>query len=105
MQLRIASPWRLISDGRIALGWEDHGQLFGRSAPLDAPQIAASLIRETTVVEAEIDDSSGDLSILFENGRILQVFNGSCGYEGWQVFGPGSRAVIAQGGGNVETLG
>ncbi len=104
MTLRVAAPWRIMSDGRIALGWEDHGQLFGRAAPMDAPKLAASLICDTEVVTPQVDGESGDLSIVFENGRLLQVFNSSCGYEGWQMFGPGKRTVVAQGGGAVQSL-
>ncbi len=71
---------------------------------MDASKLAASLICDTEVVTTQVDGESGDLSIAFENGRLLQVFNCSSGYEGWQMFGPGNRMVVAQGGGNVQTL-
>lgn len=102
--LRVASPWRLMAGGRIELGWQDHGQLFGLAKPLDGPARAASLIGGAEVESAEICSSSGDLAITFMNGSELQVFNGSCGHEGWQLRGPGTRTVVCQGGGNVESL-
>ena len=101
MALRVAAPWRIMSDGRIALGWEDHGQSFGLDAPMVAATLAASLICDTEVVTTQVNGESGDLSIVFDNGRLLQVFNGSCGYEGWQMRGPGNRTVVAQGGGTI----
>lgn len=97
--------WPPPNGGRIVLGWEDHGHSFGLAEPLDGPARAATVIGGAEVESAQVDASSGDLSITFVNGTQLQVFNGSCGYEGWQLFGPGTRTVVAQGGGNVESLG
>ena len=68
---------------------------------MDAPKLAASLICDTEVTSTQVDGESGDLSIVFENGRLLQVFNDSCGYEGWQMRGPGNRTIVAQGGGTI----
>ena len=99
--LQVAAPWRIVSNGTIALGWRDHGQKFGLDKPMDAVRVAGSLIFGTPVASTEIDGTTGDLSVIFENGQSLQVFNGSGGYEGWVLNGPGNRWVVAQGGGRV----
>lgn len=61
----------------------------------------ASLIGESKVESADVDTSTGDLSVRFANGRQPQVFHASSGYEAWQLYGPGTRGVICCGGGKV----
>ncbi len=103
--LRVASPWRMMSDGRIAIGWQDDGQQFGLPAPIDAVEVINSLVRGRPVSDSTLDESSGDLSIVFEGGPVLQVFNSSSGYEGWQLFGPGGKTLVGLGGGSVAEHG
>ncbi len=45
VSLRVAAPWRIIGDGRIALGHEDHGQQFGLPRPVDCAATAMELLR------------------------------------------------------------
>jgi hypothetical protein len=63
------------------------------------------LLIGTGVVATASHDSAGDLAIQFENGSVLEVFNDSSGYEGWSLRGPGTRWVVAQGGGHVVESG
>ena len=98
--LRVAAPWRLLSDGTIVLGFEDDGQLFGLTTPIDANARIGRAVAGQEVIEVATN-LTGDLDVHFGSGLRLQVFNGSCGYEGWQLFAPGQRCVVAQGGGRV----
>ena len=98
--LHVAAPWRLLSDGRILVGSEDDGHQFGGQAPVDARERVMRTVEERQVSEASVT-RFGDLDLRFDSGSTLQVFNGSSGYEGWQLSGPGDRDVVAQGGGRV----
>ncbi len=98
--LRVAAPWRLVFEGRIVIGCEDDGHLFGLETPVDAKERVARAVEGQEVTEAAVNNV-GDLDLRFHSGSTLQVFNLSCGYEGWQLFGPGGRYVVAQGGGRV----
>ncbi len=104
MALRVAAPWRLVSDGQIVVGWEDDGQPFGLPQPCDARQRCASLVSGRRV-ESAIVGPLGDLVVRVEGGTVVEVFNASCGYEGWQLHGPGERWLVAQGGGRVVNSG
>jgi hypothetical protein len=99
--LRIAAPWRILTDGRIALGHDDHGQQFGLAQPLDGPAVALDLLRDRPVSRFTVTEVTGDAAIDCSGGRVLQIFNSSSGFEGWTLSGTGGRQVVAQGGGSV----
>lgn len=98
--LTVSAPWRLLSAEAITLGYEDHGQLFGHTTPVNGEAKAFSILGTGPVTRASTDPISGDLEITVGDSR-LQIFNSSCGYEGWQLWGPANRVVIGQGGGRV----
>src|SRR5262245_30578611 len=98
--LRVATPWRLVSQDHIVVGHRDDGHLFGLKKPVDARERVAAGVAEQEVNEALIS-SFGDLELHFGSSSTLQVFNSSSGYEGWQLYGPGERYVVALGGGGV----
>ncbi|OSZ72140.1 hypothetical protein CAP39_01895 [Sphingomonas sp. IBVSS1] len=101
------SPWRIITTGRIAFGDEDDGHWFGLPAPLDGLERSASLLRRHVVQSVQLDRETGDLRILFNGDTRIDVFNHSCGYEGWDAFyvAKGERwQVIAMGGGEIAVV-
>lgn len=98
--LQITAPWRIVSETNIVHGCEDEGQLFGLSTPVDAKERIARAVAGTDVTHITVNQF-GDLDVRFASSVSLQVFNDSSGYEGWQLFGPGERWVVAQGGGRV----
>ena len=53
---------------------------------------------ESKEVTAATFNQYGDLEVRFGRDSTLQVFNHSAGYEGWQLYGPGNRYIVAQGG-------
>jgi hypothetical protein len=99
--IRTDSPWRLIRDGRIVIGSEDHGQPFGLPEPVDAEAKCRSDIGGAIVGSAEIRADTRDIVIIFEPGVRLEIITVSSGYESWQVLLPDGTMVIAQGGGNL----
>lgn len=98
--LQVGAPWRLVSEGHIVVGSDDDGHRFGLESPVDARERVTRAVGGQEVTEVSIK-KFGDLDLSFASGATLQVFNGSSGYEGWQLFGPGERCVVAQGGGRV----
>jgi hypothetical protein len=98
-------PWRIISDNRIALTNADHGQLFGLKEPVDGPAKAKELLSEKKVVSIMIAPISSDLAVSFDDETVLEVFNYSSGYEGWEAVARsngGGSYVIAMGGGGLS---
>jgi len=99
--LRVSAPWRVIAHGQIELGWQDDGHRFGLQKPIDATERFGTLVQGHQVASATVSPA-GDLVIDFGGDSTLEIFNASCGYEGWQLQGPGQRWILAQGGGNVS---
>jgi len=98
--LRVAAPWRMVSAGHVVVGYQDDGQWFGLNTRFDARERITHAVAGQQVTKASVNEF-GDLDLCFGSVSALQVFNGSSGYEGWQLFGPGERYVVAQGGGRV----
>ena len=100
-------PWRIVANGRVAFGDEDDGQQFGLPAPLDGEERAASVLGERIVQILHVDEETGDLRIEFDGHTRIDVFNQSCGYEGWDAYSTagGERwGVIAMGGGELAVV-
>jgi hypothetical protein len=102
--LRAECPWRIIANGRVALGSADHRQWFGLSKPVDAARQALSLLAAQQISDARIHSETCDLVVEFSAGARLELFNGSSGYEGWNLSSPDGRRRIAQGGGQLVLM-
>jgi Family of unknown function (DUF6188) len=99
--LRVACPWRILCDGRIALGDCDHAQQFGLPEPVDGAKQSDRLLRGETIQHVTIREDSGDLTIKFRGQTSLEVLNTSSGYEGWELEDGAGLHVIATGGGEL----
>ena len=100
----VSCPWRIMHHGQIALGRDDNRQTFGRKEPLDGEAEALSLLGNSPVSAVEIVDGTSDLRISFASGAVLEVFNLSRAYEGWNGAAEiGGRALlfVACGGGDL----
>jgi hypothetical protein len=100
-------PWRIVANGRVAFGDEDDGQRFGLPAPVDGEERSASLLGGRIVQAVHLDRETGDLRIVFDGDTRIDLFNHSCGYEGWDAHyaAGGSRwGVIAMGGGELAVV-
>ena len=99
--LRVSAPWRVVAHGQIAVGWRDDGHRFGLQTPIDATERLGAFVQGHRIASTTVSPS-GDLAIDFGGECTLEIFNASCGYEGWQLQGPGERWTVAQGGGHVS---
>ncbi len=99
--LRVAAPWRIVAQERIALGSDDHGQQFGLPRPVDGVANAVALLGGRTIEAFSVSPVSADLVVDFGDGVRLEIFNSSSGYEAWVLSTGGGRCLIAQGGGRV----
>jgi hypothetical protein len=104
-EVRAESPWRIIRDGGIVLGSEDHGHQYGLPSPIDAQAECQALIGGTEVRSAEVRAVSRDLVVGFGPGVRLELVPLSSGYESWQVAGPRRLHIVAMGGGELAVWG
>lgn len=107
MWIALEVPWRIVIDGRVAFGDQDDGHWFGLSEPVDGEKRCGALLNGRTVRSIEIDEGTGDLRIMFENGARIDGFHYSGGYEGWRA-GYAVRDekwnIIAMGGGEIAVF-
>ena len=102
--IAVSCHWRLVSNEGIAVTDEDDGQWFGLSEPVNSAARANDLIEGATIMSAEVDRLTADLSLSFSNGFRLDLIANSAGYENWQCSystGDGSGTAIALGGGEL----
>jgi hypothetical protein len=103
--LQISAPWRLISEGRIYVGHDDDGHRFDLPEPIIAADRLYGSVQSQVVADAWAGETTADLSIDFGDGIRLEVFNNSCGYEGWILNArDGRRRLVGQGGGKLSAL-
>ncbi len=100
--LRVDCLWRIVADGRLVRTSRDHGQQFGRPAPVDAYVDAASLLKGRRVAAAHLRQETADLLLTFEGGLLLEVLSDSAGYEPWQLSAAASLSVAMGGGGVAD---
>jgi Family of unknown function (DUF6188) len=98
--LRVECPWRIVVEGRIWLGRDDHAQKFGLPAAVDGEDMSRRLTKDKLVRGVTLRDDTGDLTITFDGETALEVLNMSSGYEGWEI-GANGMKVIAMGGGQL----
>jgi len=95
-------PWRLLKDGRVAISSEDHLQLYGLPAPIDAAAVAVDTLASRAITHVEVKDGTADLVLEFADGLRLEFLPISSGYESWGVTTPSGFQVVAQGGGQLS---
>ena len=99
--LDVRCPWRIIAKGGVALGYADHGQQFGLPRPIDGVDEAKRLL-SGTIVRVSITDLTADIRLQFSDDAVLDVFNSSSGYEGWECTSNNGVLAIAVGGGKLQ---
>jgi hypothetical protein len=98
ISLRAECPWRILIEGRIALGNADHRQ--GLPEPFDAGNRSELLLRDKLISGVGIRDDTGDLTINFGAQAALEILNNHGGFEAWQLYAE-SLTVVAVGGGEL----
>ena len=102
--IAVSVPWRVVTTDGIAYGDEDDGQWFGLSAPVQGEARTNELLAGRSVVGVAVDEPTADLCVTFDDGTRLDLFNNSCGYEGWRVLifkGQDEIEIVALGGGGL----
>ena len=97
----VYGPWQIRAERSVCLASGDHGHAYGLGVPIDAAKRALELLGASSIVKADVDSVSGDLTLAFERGHVLRTFADSSGYEAWHVTTPRDGEWIAQGGGRV----
>jgi hypothetical protein len=99
--LNVSVPWRIIDVEGIRLGSCDHDHKFGLPEPINAVAIAVELLGSRRVNSVSLALKTADLEIAFEGDILLNVFNHSSGWEGWNMFSGSGTHIIALGGGDI----
>lgn len=97
--INVGSQWRLIDREGVIVTDTDDGQWFGLSAPVDAPAVANEKLSDQKVVGFKFDGATGDLSINFDGGLILEIITNSFGYESWVMWLRGEHFAVGANGG------
>ncbi len=79
-----AEFWRLIEGGRASYSSFDHQQKYGLPDVIDAVDKLRERLDRRVVVEAALDQETGDLLFKFDQGTRLQILNFT-GYEIWEI--------------------
>jgi hypothetical protein len=102
--LGVEAPWRIVHDAGIAFADTDDQQKFGLPQPINGQALSNEILRGHRVISFDVDARTADIRIRFEGDLLLEVFNNSSGYEGWQavalVDGQAIR-VVGLGGGDL----
>lgn len=99
VRINVGSQWRLIDREGVIVTDTDDGQWFGLSAPVDAPAVANEKLSDQKVVGFKFDGTTGDLSINFGGGLILEIITNSSGYESWVMWLRGEHFAVGANGG------
>jgi hypothetical protein len=94
------SMWRLVTPSGIFVTSEDHEQLFGLPAPVDAGKRVMDTIQNKRISSYSCERPCSDLMISFEGGAQIQFLSTSCGYESWEMWN-GTTQIICTGGGEL----
>jgi hypothetical protein len=79
-----AQFWRLTKSGKPLVSIFDHRQQYGLPAPIDAIGVLREELIGKPVVDASMNEVTGDLHFGFRGGLVLEVFNFT-GFEIWEV--------------------
>jgi hypothetical protein len=85
---------------RVLITSEDHDQMFGLKEPVNAAKAIQETVTGKPIMQFALDERSGDLSLVFEDGGTMQFLTTSDGYEGWRT-AHGDQLVICLGGGEL----
>jgi hypothetical protein len=89
-----AQFWRVAKGGRPLVSIFDHRQQYGLPAPVDALRILRDELIGKQVLEAVMDETSGDLRFRFAGDLILEVFNFT-GFEIWELRFPDGTGELS----------
>jgi hypothetical protein len=89
-----AQFWRLIKQNRPLVSIFDHRQRYGLPEPVDAISLLRSHLVGKRVIDARMDQTTGDLEFLFDADLALHVFNFTA-FEIWGVTFPDGSVALS----------
>jgi hypothetical protein len=99
--LNVGVPWRILDGEAIRLGSCDHEQKFGLPVPVNALKVVIEYLGGKMIERVLLAQITADLELGFEGGFVLNIFNHSSGYEGWNLSSDKGPQIIALGGGDI----
>jgi len=88
-----AQFWRLTKEGRPLVSIFDHRQRYGLPAPVDAFRMMRDELVGKEVLDAVMENTTGDLCFRFEGVVVLEVFNFTA-FEIWAlIFADGTMEL------------
>jgi hypothetical protein len=98
------SLWRLLKNDRLVRTSEDDGHQFGLPVPVDAAAEVNAALASRTLESTDLRESTGDLTLRFSGGHVLEFVTDSAGYEAWRAVYPGG-CIVATGSGGLSVHG
>jgi hypothetical protein len=95
--LSIGCLVRFVGGENIFVCANDHGHLFGLTAPFDAEIKIQKAIENQEITDIEFNKNTGDLKLYFSSG-VLQLICNSAGYENYVIDGPNDLCIVIHGG-------
>ncbi|MBX3315379.1 MAG: hypothetical protein KF902_00795 [Phycisphaeraceae bacterium] len=95
VEIVVESLWRLLKDDQLVATSEDDGHQFGLPAPMNAAAEVNTALAGRTLEHADSREGTGDLTLRFSGGYVLEFLTSSAGYEAWRAAYPGGCIVAA----------
>lgn len=89
-----AQFWRLIQGRSSVVSSFDHRQQYGLPAPVDAIGMLREALIGRAVVDASMDEVTGDLRFDFAGDLVLEVFNFTA-FEIWEITFPDGTGELS----------
>lgn len=81
--------WRVLESGKskgLSSSF-DHNQIYGLPAHINAIEELRAILETQSVIDAELDNDTGDFIFKFTDGLKLHFFNFTA-YEVWEIYFP-----------------
>lgn len=93
--------WRILKNDRILYTSFDEGQQFGLPDPLNLGEKLKEELTGKKLIELDVSETTGDLTLYLSDNIMLQVFITSCGYESY-LFSIDGKRYIGGGAGDIS---
>lgn len=104
VEIVVWSLWRLLQRDRLIRTSEDDEHQFGLPAPVNAAAEVNAALADRTLERADVREGTGDLTLRFSGGFVLEFVTTSAGYESWKAAYPGG-CIVAAGGASLTAHG
>ncbi|MBC8042508.1 MAG: hypothetical protein IAF08_03595 [Rhizobacter sp.] len=95
--------WRLLEANKIVLVSLDNKHQLGLSKPLDLVGEIAKRLRRKKLIEINVDEDTGDLTLIISDDMKIQIYIASSGYETYE-FSYQDKRYIGLGSGEIAIV-